>query len=170
MDFELKAPGRVHGIGGHHRTHGTTNTWLTPPALLRELGSFDLDPCAAEEQPWKTADVQYTHAGLQRDWHGRVWLNPPYGPHVGAWLDRLVVHGNGIALVFARSETDWFHRCLWDHAHAIFFFRGRLKFHRQDGSLPPSTCGAPSVLAAFGWHNVRALTQVSNAGRLVVLR
>ena len=31
------------GIGGHQRTRGRTDEWLTPPAIVRALGPFDLD-------------------------------------------------------------------------------------------------------------------------------
>ena len=30
-----------------HAGEGETNTWLTPPELVKRLGKFDIDPCAA---------------------------------------------------------------------------------------------------------------------------
>ena len=35
-------------------------TWITPPQLQQSLGHFDLDPCAADVMPYKTADVMIT--------------------------------------------------------------------------------------------------------------
>lgn len=104
------------GIGGHQRAYeGATESWLTPPAIIQALGEFDLDPCACLHQPWPTAKGHYTieDNGLLKAWAGRVWLNPPYGPETGRWLGRLAEHGNGIALVFARTETQMFFEHVW---------------------------------------------------------
>lgn len=110
------------GIGGHTRPRQSkTDDWLTPPDLLESLGEFDLDPCAAVDQPWKTARAQWTREddGLRKSWKGRVWLNPPYGPEVGTWVRRLTEHGDEIALVFARTETTWFQEWIFMRAEAI---------------------------------------------------
>jgi hypothetical protein len=80
---------------------------------------------------------------------GRVWLNPPYNA-VSTWLGRLVEHGVGTALLFARTETEVFWRLIWQEATALVFLRGRLTFHRPDGTLPRANAGAPSVLVAYG--------------------
>ncbi|WP_223160903.1 phage N-6-adenine-methyltransferase [Salinicola aestuarinus] len=84
--------------------------WLTPPSILEALGSFDLDPCSPVERPWDTASEHLTlhDDGLSAAWRGRVWLNPPYGRETGLWLEKLAEHGDGIALVFARTETEMF--------------------------------------------------------------
>ncbi len=143
------------GIGGHQRAYeGRTNVWLTPPDLLAALGEFDLDPCAVSEpRPWPTAKKHYVEEqdGLSLPWENkdRIFLNPPYGPHVGKWLDKLATHGNGIALIFARTETEAFHRYVWERASALFFFEGRLFFHRPDGQRAKHNGGAPSVLVAY---------------------
>jgi hypothetical protein len=83
-----------------------------------------------------------------------VWMNPPYS-NIRAWLARLADHGNGIALVFARTETAAFHEHVWPHASALLFLRGRLRFHRIDGAAIGRTgggagAGAPSVLIGYG--------------------
>ncbi len=159
----------TRGIGGHHTPNeGATNEWLTPPDILRALGPFDLDPCSPVVRPWSTATMHYTieHDGLSKVWWGRVWLNPPYGPHVGKWLTRLAEHGNGIALIFARTETDAFFTA-WDKADAMLFLRGRLHFHHLDGTRAAHNGGAPSVLIAFGENNVAALRGCGLRGALV---
>lgn len=156
------------GVGGHERPNeGATNEWLTPPEILRALGPFDLDPCSPVSRPWDTARTHYTvnDDGLSKKWRGRVWLNPPYGPHVGQWLKRLAEHGDGIALIFARTETDAFFGA-WQHADAMLFLRRRLHFHRIDGSRAGNS-GAPSVLIAFGEANVTALRRSGLKGAFV---
>jgi hypothetical protein len=74
-----------------------TVVWLTPPYILEALGEFDLDPCASLHRPWDTARKHYTveDNGLMQEWAGRVWLNPPYGPGMDKWLNRLAEHSGG---------------------------------------------------------------------------
>lgn len=156
-----------------------THVWLTPPYILSALGPFDLDPCAAPEpRPWATAAEHWGHAdnSLMRPWHGRVWLNPPYGPKqsIAPWMRRLAEHGRGTALIFARTETQLFHETVWDAATALMFLKGRLTFHRPDGTLPKSdngsgNAGAPSVLVAYGNDDADRLQNSNLSGRLVRL-
>jgi hypothetical protein len=130
--------------------------WLTPPAMLHALGEFDLDPCAAQGQPWPTAKRMLTiqDDGLSMAWSGRVWLNPPYGRAMKKWLAKLAAHGNGIALVFARTDTDVFHAHVFGKATALLFLRGRIPFLRinhDTGRAAPTRdhAPAPSVLIAY---------------------
>ena len=138
------------GIGGHQSAAALSDDWITPPEILEDLGPFDMDPCASETQPWPTATIMWTEFGLMRPWMGMVWLNPPYGREAATWLERLAAHGRGIALIFARTETDSFFRWVWEQADALLFLRGRLTFYRPDGSKPGANSGAPSVLIAYG--------------------
>lgn len=160
------------GIGGHQRAfEGRTNEWLTPPEIIRVLGPFDLDPCAPVNRPWDTALHHFTieDDGLSHRWNGRVWLNPPYGPHTGKWLEALANHGDGIALVFARTETDMFFRYGWERADAMLFLRGRLNFHYANGDRAKVNAGAPSVLIAYGDANVQSLSASGLCGHLVTM-
>lgn len=155
------------GIGGHHRAHrGATDEWLTPPEIIRSLGKFDLDPCAPINRPWPTAARHFTieDNGLWQKWEGRVWLNPPYGPQTGSWLRKLAEHGDGIALIFARTETEMFFAHAWERARAMLFLRGRLYFHHADGRRATHNGGAPSVLIAYGARNAAALHASGLAG------
>jgi hypothetical protein len=140
-------------IGSHEKTNGgETNDWLTPQWVLDTLGPFDLDPCASEFFPSRVAPVYYTwrENGLAQDWGGAfVFLNPPYSNHVGKWLTRLADHGNGIALVFARTETKAFNANL-SRATSILFPEGRLSFIRATDGRSTGNAGAPSLFAAYG--------------------
>lgn len=141
------------------RTKTGTEVWLTPPYIIDALGAFDLDPCAAIGQPWPSAKKHYTieDDGLSQDWAGRVYMNPPYGTQTSKWLKKLSEHGNGIALIFARTETRMFFDYIWDKADAILFLKGRLSFYNADGTKGNSNAGAPSCLVAYGKENVVAL-------------
>ena len=160
-------------MGGHHAREAKTHTWLTPPEILRALGTFDLDPCAAPDpRPWPTARQHITLPmdGLGAPWRGRVWLNPPYGPHVGRWLRKLAGHGRGTALVFARTETTWFTPYVWESADAALFLYGRLHFHRPDGLRAIENAGGPSVLVAYGANDSDVLQTCGLRGKFVRLR
>lgn len=162
---------RVSGMGGHQSAAMLKDEWLTPPELLRALGEFDLDPCAPAVRPWDTARTHYTvqDSGLLQRWEGRVWLNPPYGLETREWLNKLAGHGDGIALIFARTETDMFFEEVWYRAHAVLFLRGRLYFHHVNGKRASANSGAPSCLVAYGHGNVEALRKSGLAGHLVLL-
>ena len=47
---------------------------------------------------------------------------------------------DGIALIFARTETEGFVREVWGKADAVLFLHGRLNFHRA-GRAPSPTRG-----------------------------
>lgn len=171
---------KVTAMGSHESSSAMTHVWLTPPFILEALGAFDLDPCAAPEpRPWTTAETHWGHAdnSLNRSWFGRVWLNPPYGPKtsIAPWLRRMAEHGRGTALIFARTETAIFFETVWDRASALLFFRGRLSFHRKDGTFPRAdqgggNAGAPSVLVAYGDDDANRLRQSGLDGRFIPLR
>lgn len=151
--------------------YGKSSTWLTPPSILKALGPFDLDPACPVKMPWRTASKMLTPIddGLVSPWSGRVWLNPPYGVHTSKWLEKLHSHGNGIALIFGRTETKIFFPWIWDYADGVFFFRGRLHFHLPDGTRSKGNSGGPSVLVAYGKDNTEAIEKASLDGRLVRL-
>jgi hypothetical protein len=142
--------------------------WLTPPEILSALGEFDLDPCAPVSPPWLTARVHFDKNidGLEQPWAGRVWLNPPFGREAVKWLRKLVQHGNGIALIPARTETAMFYECVWNVADAVCFLKGRPHFHYVTGERAKANSGAPIVLIAYGQHNADALRR-ADLGKVV---
>ena len=164
------------GIGGHHSARARTDEWLTPPAIIDALGgasSFDLDPCAPIVRPWATAQRHLTVVdnGLTQPWDGRVYLNPPYSTAViGQWLARMADHNRGVALIFARTETDAFFRNVWERASALLFMRGRINFHMVDGRRAKGNAGAPTVLCAYGADDADVLALCGIDGAFVPLR
>jgi hypothetical protein len=136
----------VLGIGGHTRPNrGRSVEWETPPEILADLGPFDDDPARPG-----------CNDGLIRAWQGLVWLNPPYPPW--AWLERLARHGQGIALIFARTETRGFVAWVWGQADALLFLAGPPHFY-QHGLRARGNSGGPVVLVAYGAmavHRLRA--------------
>lgn len=150
----------------------TTDIWLTPPNLIEKLGEFDLDPCCPNFLPWKTAKIFYSldnnQDGLQLPWFGRVWLNPPYSNWV-PFLKKLKEHNDGIALLFARTETRGFFDNIWSDADSILFLKKRVRFVKADLSGGGSAT-APSVLIAYGKNNTRSLEKSGIDGKLIKLK
>lgn len=142
-----------------HQKNGGHDEWLTPPEIVRACGEFDLDPCAPVVRPWDTAGRHFTveDDGLAQDWSGRVWCNPPFGREAIKWMRRMVQHGNGVALIPARTETVMFYETVWGSADAVLFIQGRPHFHYVDGRRAAANSGAPICLVAYGMHNVAAL-------------
>lgn len=152
----------------HESANAQTVEWYTPRPIFKALGlKFDLDPChpSGERLPWVPAQNVYTREddGLSLLWAGRVWCNPPYGRAISKWLARMAAHRNGIALVFSRTDTGWFHRYCTT-ADAVLFLEGRVKFVDRTGEPPIRADGkradAPpcgSMLLAWGEESVAAL-------------
>lgn len=179
----------------HESTYNESKEWYTPRPIFKALGlDFDLDPCSPGQDivRWIPAQIHYTirEDGLTAKWFGNVFMNPPYGMDTPRWLHRLSKHGNGIALVFARPDTQWFHKYV-PMADAICFIKKRIQFIPgsekdngatfaelyADGQFDPATYywygpdgkkrkfspGAASMLLAFGEDNAEALFN-SNLG------
>ena len=168
------------GIGGHQYRRPATDEWLTPREILDALGPFDLDPCSPINRPWPTARDHYTVVdnGLLLAWHGRVWLNPPYSREtLVRWLGRMAAHGRGVALIFARTDTEAFFRHVWEAATGLLFLRGRIDFldvtgqpvRRKNGAGAQNS-GAPSVLCSYGWRDLDVLAGCGLDGAFVPLR
>lgn len=137
----------------HEPCLGASDDWYTPPAYFEALGlTFDLDPCSPGPGHWVPARAVLTKAndGLSQPWRGMVFMNPPFGGRNGQvpWLRRFIEHGNGIAIVAARTSAAWFQDIV-PSAHAMLFPRGKTKFIRPDGSIGKSP-GTGIVMLAMG--------------------
>lgn len=150
------------------KTEESTNVWLTPRPILDLLGEFDTDPCAATIRPWDCATTyNYTveDNGLAQEWHGRVWLNPPYGREAEAFMRKMSEHnGSGLALVFVRTDTRWFHATVLNKAKYLFFFKGRIKFCRPNGVAHGNQPNAPSCLVAWSEEELPLLLRLQSMG------
>jgi len=108
------------------------NEWYTPAKYVEAartvLGGIDLDP-ASSAAANKTVQAKRFYTSdddsLHQRWHGRVWLNPPYGRLAGDFARRLVLEYQAgeveaaVLLVNAHcTDTDWF-QPLWDY-HLCF--------------------------------------------------
>lgn len=152
-------------------SQNSTDEWYTPLEILDALGTFDLDPCAPINPLWPTASVMYNKKdnGLQKEWFGRIWLNPPYSrPLIELFVRKLADHNNGIALLFNRCDNNMFHEVIFKKATAMKFLRHRIKFYRPDGTRGGSP-GCGSVLIAFGESNAKVLKDCNIEGKFIRL-
>ena len=144
----------------HESTVNQSVEWYTPAHIFEALGEeFDLDPCSPVHGNTSVpAARRYTIVddGLAQDWEGFAFVNPPYGAETGVWMRKLADHGEGIALVFARTDVKWFQEVA-PKTSAICFIAGRLRFISGATGEAGGTPGAGSMLVAFGERAAAAL-------------
>lgn len=134
--------------------------WYTPVDVFLELaapwGGFDLDAAADPRSPiWPLVPRHFTvdEDGLSQPWTGRVWLNPPYGKVIRAWMRKAadeVRSGRAevvVCLVPARTDTIWWHEALGAGGDPAFK-KSRIRFVRPDGTQGDSA-GFPSAVLTF---------------------
>lgn len=146
-----KAMADVH----NHLANGSgENEWYTPAKYIEAardvLLGIDLDPASsAVAQETVQADEYYTATddALDREWHGRVWLNPPYSKDlIPLFIAKLVNEfGSGrvssaILLTHSYTDTAWFHTAE-SRCHAVCFTRGRIGFVSPSGEIAAPTQG-----------------------------
>lgn len=156
------------------------NEWYTPEKYIQAarevMGAIDLDPasCAQANETVKAAnyyDIQSN--GLDKEWSGRVWLNPPYGrsedgSNQDVWSSRLIdqyhdgVTTEAILLVNAAVDTKWFQRLF---NYPICFPAQRINFVTPEPTISGSTHG--SALVYFGPHDRRFVDVFSRFGTVV---
>lgn len=142
----------------HEPSIGQTDEWYTPPELLDALGmSFDLDPCSPGPDHWVPARVVYTEHGLERQWFGRVFVNPPFGGRNGhlPWLEKFIDWGDGVYVARAYTSSAWWHDYI-PRVDGVLFPRGKTKFIRPDGSVGKSP-GHGVALLGIGEYSCRHL-------------
>lgn len=170
--MSLATKSRNGWLGGENQDQGSRQRetrWLTPRPLVESLGMFDLDPCGAPGHVLarQTFQIDEGEDGLDLPWHGRVWLNPPYGKEAEAFLKKLADHGRGTALIFARTETRSFHEHVWGRATALLFLKGRVTFLDASGAPAKANSGAPSVLVAYGDSDAQSLNDSGLDGMFI---
>lgn len=127
-----------------------THEWPTPQwlydALDREFG-FTLDPCCTSDNAKCKRFFTAADNGLKQDWGTEmVFMNPPYGVTIGAWMRKAFESARAgatvVCLVPARTDTRWWH----DYAMKgeVRFLRGRLYFGDGEGRAP-----FPNALVIF---------------------
>lgn len=134
-----------------------SDEWATPQDIYDMLDkefSFNLDPCATEEN--HKCEMYYTAEtdGLLQKWGGcRVFCNPPYS-NISAWVEKAFRETRNdntlvVLLIPSRTDTKYFHDFIYQRAE-IRFIKGRLKFGNSKNSAP-----FPSMVVIFRGAKIR---------------
>lgn len=126
-----------------------TGEWETPQAFFDQLDAefhFETDVCAVPENAKCLHYYTPQKDGLQQDWTGVCWCNPPYGREIGKWMRKAyessLTGATVVCLVPSRTDTRWWHT--YAAKGEVRFVRGRLKFGGAANSAP-----FPSAVVVF---------------------
>ncbi len=158
--------------------------WYTPDWLLQHLYAananqpFDLDPCSpskGDDAPvWAHQHFTVADDGLAQEWHGRVWLNPPYHS-LGQWVEKAAdavwcrdmpnaptqesaqrekpLCETVVGIIPARTHRRYWREFVSEHAR-VFFITGAVGFSKGiDGKRVSVTTRLPEGLAIVVWGN-----------------
>lgn len=182
MKAEKRASKAKAGNNSADHVRGTLGTgeneWYTPDehlALARMvMGGIDLDPASSHVANRLVRAAEFFSAetnGLDKEWAGRVFLNPPYAqPLIAQFADKMVAEWRtgrvecAIVLTHNYTDTAWF-QGLASEASAICFTRGRIRFVSPSGDLAAPTQG--QAFFYFG-HDVDAFAAAFAEVGLVV--
>jgi phage N-6-adenine-methyltransferase len=131
--------------------------WETPDSVFRPLQkefNITLDTCASAENAKTKVFITRQMNGLKVEWGSMLkagescWMNPPYGRSIEQWAQKAYNESlkgvTTVALLPARTDTNWFHKHIHDRGFEIRFLRGRIKFVDADSSAP-----FPSMIVIF---------------------
>ena len=127
-----------------------TPEWETPQSLFEAVDlefEFTLDPCSTDENAKCVRHFTKAENGLDQDWGDHVvFMNPPYGREISAWMKKAYKSArNGatvVCLIPARTDTRWWHR--YAMKGEIRLLRGRVRFVGGKHSAP-----FPSAIVIF---------------------
>lgn len=136
------------GLNAVHYS-SATDLWATPQDFFDRLDAefgFELDVCALPENTKCPRYFTPVQDGIQQEWAGVCWMNPPYGREIGKWVKKAYESAQGgatvVCLLPARTDTRWWHDyCMRGE---IRFLRGRLKFGGSKSGAP-----FPSAVVIF---------------------
>ena len=138
--------------------------WFTPPDILRRIlralgmERFDIDAFSPGEErspvPARRYITREENAHYAR-LHGVVYANPPYGPEIGACVERCAraaATGEAelvVGLIPGNFDTRWWSDHIWGVTE-IFLLKGRVKFIDGSGQGKNLGSGGGSALVLWG--------------------
>jgi hypothetical protein len=141
-EIKQAVPKVIHNAGD--------NEWYTPEEYIKSalivMKWIDLDPASSDIANKMIAAKEYytiEDSGLNYQWSGKVWLNPPYARDlVGNFMEKLLSHfcdgdiTEAITLTNNSTETKWF-QAVSRFSSAICLPEGRVKFwHPRKEAIP----------------------------------
>jgi phage N-6-adenine-methyltransferase len=123
----------------YHRS--LTVEWETPQTFFDRLHAeftFTLDVAAQETNAKCPRYFTPEDNGLEQPWEGVCWMNPPYGPTIGAWMQKAyqsaMEGATVVCLVPVRTDTRWWHA--YAQHGEIRYVQGRLTFGGATNPAP----------------------------------
>ena len=155
---DRKQPMIQQHLFGQPQTEVTSDDYYTPKWVFDTLDlEFDLDvaspPGGPPFVPCKRFFTQEDD-GLAQEWHGRVWMNPPFS-NASPWVERFIDHAQGVALLPA-ARSAWFNKLWNDERARCFCLPSNFKFV---GGTIAYTC----IVWAYGAENHRALDHLGSS-------
>ena len=140
----------------------------TPADLLAEccqlanVSGFDLDVAANDQNPVAPDYFTRDRSGLEAEWFGRVWCNPPYSD-IRPWVEKAndsYVSCDRIAMLLPanRTEQAWWQDLVEPFRRGsvldVHFLRGRRRFDRPGWTAPAKGDRPPFGLCLLVWEGI----------------
>lgn len=162
-----------------------SNEWYTPTKYIEAartvMGSIDLDPASCEVANRTVKASRYftkEDNGLAQQWHGNIWLNPPYsrtenkqGSNIGLFLFRLFHEyeagrvQQAIALVTSQCDAKWFH-LLWEHPICFTDHRVHFITDQPTKKYPTRSHILGAVFVYLGYRELAFMQTFSQFGTI----
>jgi len=133
------------------------------------MGSIDLDPASCEYTQRIVKATQFfteKENGLEQNWYGNVFLNPPYQmPLIRQFVEKLIKElprlKAAILLTNNNTDTKWFLKAA-QNAQMICFTKGRIHFYTKEKEETQPTNG--QTLFYFGNNEMKFREVFSGIG------
>jgi hypothetical protein len=148
--------------------------WCTPRKIWEPIqeffgGRIDLDPCSNHNSAVPAGQrICLPEDGLEKEWFGKVFVNPPYGRELKNWVLKGITEylmGNIQEVVFlipAYVDTKIWQQAIFGKASAICFLNGRVKFE-LNGETSQSA-PMPCALVYIGGRNKQFVSLFKTLG------
>lgn len=133
--------------------------WRTPQYVFdyyNKIYQFNFDLACSEHNKLCENGFTKEQDSLKQDWYAKdrvAWLNPPYSADMREWFAKAVEESNkGMTicmLVYARTDTRWWHDYVLPNAYSIRFIKSRIKFLDSSTGKERGSSTAPSCLIVF---------------------
>lgn len=174
----LPMPANDNSPAAHRTNYSGDDEWYTPARHVelarRVLGTIGVDPASNDiAQQTVRAATYYTEEtnGLDKEWRGKVWMNPPYSRKlIGRFINKLVEEyqsgrcTEAIVLTHNSTDTRWA-ASLFGGAAALCFTRGRVRFVSPKGKFAAPAMG--QLFSYFGRRPDRFASVFREVGHIV---
>lgn len=179
MEALVPANDNVPNRAAYRTSFTGNNEWYTPSRFVElaraVLGQIHVDPASNPiAQATVNAATYYTAEtnGLDKEWHGKVWMNPPYSRKlIGCFVDKLIEEyqsgrcTEAIVPTHNSTDTKWA-ATLFENAAALCFTRGRVRFVSPNGAYAAPAMG--QLFSCFGRRPDRFASVFREVGHIVV--